>query len=212
MLTPSLFAQKDLTLLHNFIRDYPFANLISYSDSILEANHIPLFLNTLKGKEVLQGHVAKANPLWQQLADNSEVLVVFNGPNCYISPNYYPTKKDHGKAVPTWNYMTVHARGTIRFIHDDKWNTEMINNLTKQHEAHQAEPWSIADAPDDYIQKMLGAIVGLEIEIKSITGQWKLSQNQAQKNKAGVVAGLLHSSNDKPDSEAIAAMIQTQIS
>ena len=192
---PKIFEQKDLAHFQELINNYPFATLISNSDSGLEANHIPLLLNQSNGKNVLQGHIAKANPLWKTLEDKSEVLIVFNGPNCYITPNYYPTKIETGKAVPTWNYVAVHVKGIMTYIHEVEWNLNMINNLTNQHESDQPSPWSVADAPDEYIHRMLSAIVGLEIEILSITGQWKVSQNQPERNQQGVIAGLSQSTN-----------------
>jgi len=190
MYIPKIFQQDSVNKYKDLITQYPLATLITYAESGIEANHIPLILNNVNGKDVLQGHIAKANPLWKNVSDKSKVLVVFNGPNCYISPNYYPSKKENGRAVPTWNYVAVHVQGAISFITDDKWNLAMINNLTNQHEAKQAQPWSISDAPEQYIQKMLPAIVGFEIEILSITGKWKVSQNQPEKNKQGVYVEL----------------------
>ena len=117
-------------------------------------------------------------------------MVIFNGPNCYISPNNYPTKKDTGKAVPTWNYMVVHVKGNISFIDDNEWIYEMLDTLTQEHESQQVIPWSIKDAPASYIQKMLSVLVGIKIEIIYINSQWKLSQNQPDINQSGVVEGL----------------------
>lgn len=193
MHVPKKFQQNDVDQLKGIIQEYPFATLVTHSDNAgigLEANHLPFILAHSEAENVLQGHIAKVNPLWKNVQDKSEVLVVFNGPNCYVSPNYYPTKKETGKAVPTWNYVTVHVKGVMSFIYDDKWNLNMINQLTQHHEASQAIPWSTADAPDEYIQKMLPAIVGIEITISSIKGQWKLSQNQPERNQQGVVDGL----------------------
>ena len=190
MYIPRKYQQDDVNKYKELITQYPFATLITYTESGIEANHIPLILNHVNGKDVLQGHIAKANPLWKNVSDKSKVLIVFNGPNCYISPNYYPTKKENGKAVPTWNYVTVHVQGAISFITDDKWNLDMVNNLTNHHEAQQPQPSSISDAPQEYIQRMLPAIVGIEIEILSMMGKWKVSQNQPDKNKQGVYAEL----------------------
>ncbi len=187
---PNKFKQDDAKLLEDIIRQYSFATLITQSKMGLEANHIPFFLHQEKGKNILQGHIAKANPLWKNVDDQSEVLITFNGPNYYISPNYYPTKKVHGKAVPTWNYISVHVRGKMSYIHDNDWNLAMLHNLSDQHEAKHLKPWSVSDAPEDYIQKMMTAIVGLEIHVSSITGQWKLSQNQPDENKHGAIKGL----------------------
>jgi transcriptional regulator len=192
---PKKFRQEDLSTLKKFIVEAPFAALITNSKKGLDATHLPFILEEAEGKTFLQGHVAKANPLWQNVDDQAEVLVVFNGPNCYVSPNYYPTKKEHGKAVPTWNYVCVHVRGVVSFIDDDDWNLQMLNTLTTVHEASQKKPWSVADAPREHIQKMLSAIVGIEINVSSIIGQWKLSQNQPVQNQQGVIEGLSREAN-----------------
>ncbi len=187
---PSNFKQSDEYQLKDIIREYPFATLITQSESGMEATHFPVILNCVEGKEVIQAHIAKANKIWQTVKEGSEILLIFNGPNCYISPNYYPTKKESGKVVPTWNYVVVHVKGRILFIHDKKWIYNVIDSLTRVHESNQETPWSIAEAPDAFIEKMLPAIVGVEISIDSIEGQWKLSQNQPEVNKLGVVKGL----------------------
>lgn len=194
MHVPKAFQQDDPVALHELMVKYPLASLIAYSATGIEVNHIPFFLNKSKGKLSLQGHIAKANPLWKLIKDKSQVLLVFHGPNCYISPNYYPTKKEQGKVVPTWNYVAVHVKGLLSYRFDTQFKLDMLNNLTIQHEQNQEKPWSITDAPMQYIQRMLAAIVGLEIEILSITGKWKVSQNQPEINKQGVVSGL---SNEK---------------
>lgn len=213
------FKQENMEQLEALIRAYPFATLITgggiaANDLMLDANHIPFILSQSqllesKGSAVLQGHIAKANPLWQNVKDGSDVLVVFSGPNHYISPNHYPTKKATGKAVPTWNYVVVHVRGRITYIHDKAWNLDMINRLTEQHESGEAAPWSVNDAPDEYIQKMLAAIVGIEIEILSMTGQWKLSQNQPEQNQQGIITALSRSQNMA--SQDMASLIESQI-
>ncbi|PKG37410.1 FMN-binding negative transcriptional regulator [Psychromonas sp. Urea-02u-13] len=205
----SSFQQNDATQLQEVIRQYPFASLITHSESGIEVNHIPFFLDNSTGECVLQGHIAKANPLWKNVKDSAEVLLVFHGPNCYISPNYYPTKKQHGRAVPTWNYIAVHVKGTLLIRFDDQFKLDMLNNLTVQHEQNQATPWSINDAPEQYIERMLTAIVGLEIHITSITGQWKVSQNQPEVNKQGVIDGL--SKAQTSDALKIAALVKMHV-
>jgi len=190
MYIPKKFQQDDIKNFKDVMIEYPFATLITHNETGTDAEHIPLLLNRVNDKDVLQGHIAKANPLWKNIKENTPVLIVFNGPNCYISPNYYPTKQDHGKVVPTWNYVVVHVKGIISAIHDEKWKLKMIDNLTNQHEKHQANPWVITDAPSEYINKMLPAIVGLEIEILSINGKWKVSQNQPERNKQGIYTAL----------------------
>ena len=194
---PQKFKQEEETQLKNVIREYPFATLITHSKSGIEVNHLPVILTKVNGKDVIQAHIAKVNKVWESVENGTEVLIIFNGPNCYISPNYYPTKKESGKAVPTWNYVVVHVKGNISFIHDQQWVYNMINTLTNEHESNQATPWSITDAPETYINKMLPAIVGIEISIDSIEGQWKLSQNQPEINKFGVVKGLFEKGENK---------------
>ena len=209
MHVPKAFQQDDPVTLHELMVKYPLASLIAYSATGIEVNHIPFFLNKSKGKLSLQGHIAKANPLWKLIKDKSQVLLVFHGPNCYISPNYYPTKKEQGKVVPTWNYVAVHVKGLLSYRFDTEFKLDMLNNLTIQHEQNQEKPWSITDAPMQYIQRMLAAIVGLEIEILSITGKWKVSQNQSEINKQGIVAGL--SNEETSDSLNIANLVQTHM-
>jgi len=196
---PGKFKQTDSNTLKDLIVKYPLATLISYSETGLEANHIPFIFATSQGVDVLQGHVAKANKVWKTLSynnsdnsnENADVLLVFHGPNGYISPNHYPTKQKTGRAVPTWNYVAVHVKGTMTCIHDDSWILNHITKLSDLHEAGQLNPWSVNDAPLEYIQRMLPAIVGLELEIVSITGQWKVSQNQSHENQLGVISGLV---------------------
>jgi transcriptional regulator len=207
MYIPKKFQQSDITALKALVVEYPFATLISYSELGVEANHMPLMLKQVEGKDVLQGHIAKANPLWKNIAEKSEVLIIFNGPNCYISANYYPTKMVTGKAVPTWNYVAVHVKGLISFVHDDTWNLNLLDSLTEHHEVQQPLPWSIADAPKEYIDKMLPAIVGLEIDITSIVGKWKVSQNQSTINKQGVFHAL--SGESESNAKKIAELVKS---
>lgn len=209
MYIPKKFQQSDTTALKAMIVEYPFATLINCSELGVEANHIPLMLQQVEGKDVLQGHIAKANPLWKNMAEKTEVLIVFNGPNCYISPNYYPTKMATGKAVPTWNYVAVHVKGLISFVHDKTWNLNLLDSLTTHHEAQQPEPWSIEDAPKEYIEKMLPAIVGIEIDITSIIGKWKVSQNQADINKQGIYNAL--SGDVKSNALKIAKLVKNHM-
>tara|TARA_R110002094_G_C4874351_1_gene208666 strand:- start:372 stop:1004 length:633 start_codon:yes stop_codon:yes gene_type:complete len=206
---PKKFEQTDTAQLEGLIRDYPFATLVTDSESGIEATHLPVVLMEVAGKKVLQAHIAKANPLWKTVSDRSEVLIIFNGPNCYISPNHYPTKRETGESVPTWNYVVVHVKGVISFVQDEAWLQTAVDNLTAQHELRQAIPWTTSDAPEGYIEKMLSAIVGLEIEITSITGQWKLSQNQPDKNRLGVIAGL--SSESESQYQKVAELVKAQM-
>jgi transcriptional regulator len=206
MYIPKRFLQDDINKLKGMMANHSFATFISKNESGIEANHMPLILNESGQRDVLQGHIAKANPLWKSLKDKSEVLIIFNGPNCYISPNYYPTKKVNGKVVPTWNYVSVHVKGIVSFIHDEQWVLTMLNNLTDHYEANQSVPWSVNDAPQAYIDKMLSAIVGLEIEIVSITGKWKVSQDKTEVNQEGIIKGLSHEADS--NAQNIATLVK----
>lgn len=209
MHVPKSFQQEDSTVLHELIAKYPLASLVTYLATGIEVNHIPFFLTESQGKIRLQGHIAKANSLWKNCEDHAEVLLVFHGPNCYISPNYYPTKKAQGKAVPTWNYVVVHVKGIMSYRFDTEFKLDMLNNLTFVNELSQEQPWSIKDAPEQYIQRMLPAIVGLEIEVLSMTGKWKVSQNQPEINKQGIAAGL--SSEQKHDAFKMSDLVKAHI-
>ena len=190
MFIPKRFNQDNIEELIALMEKYSFATLVTQTDEGVEATHLPMIISNVADKLYLKAHIAKANPLWKSVANGADVLVIFNGPNCYISPSHYPTKKETGKAVPTWNYAVVHVTGTISFIHDREGVYDIIDTLTTKHEMGTRDPWSISDAPEQYIQKMLPAIVGIEIDVSSILGQWKLSQNQPEVNQRGVVEGL----------------------
>lgn len=190
MYLPAHFEETRIEVLHALMREHSFATLVTHDGKELTANHLPLQLVAEAGSRgVLQGHVARANPLWQRSAD-AEVLAIFNGPQAYVTPSWYPTKREHRKAVPTWNYAVVHARGRMRVIDDTAWVRRQVDALVGRHEAGFAQPWTIVEAPPDYIDTMLAAIVGIEIVITELTGKWKISQNQPIANRAGVVAGL----------------------
>jgi len=205
MYLPVQFEENRVEVLHALMRAHPFATLVSHGTDGLTADHLPLHLAAeIAPHGALQGHVARANPLWQQAAD-TDVLVVFQGPQTYVTPSWYATKREHGKVVPTWNYVVVHARGRLRVIDDPAWLRAQLEALVASHEAGFAEPWQIADAPPDYIDKMLTAIVGIEIAITRLTGKWKISQNQPAANRAGVVAGLREKATT--DSLAMAELV-----
>lgn len=199
MYTPKHFKEENDDLLLNFIRKHPFATLITTHSHGIEANHLPLYLTTSNaGNVILQGHIAAANSIWKT-ADQQQVLVIFQGSNAYISPNWYPTKAIDGKAVPTWNYEAVHIRGKITFIHDSDWKMQLLNDLTAEHEQHFEQPWTIADAPEEFIRKLLPAIVGFEITLDDLQGKFKLSQNQPAENKQGIAANLRNQGDPMAD-------------
>ncbi len=192
--------------MHNLVRTHPLATLITLGTDGITANHVPLHLSTEPLPfGTLQGHVARANPIWTDLVPDVEALAVFQGPEAYISPSWYATKQQTGKVVPTWNYIVVHAHGHLRVTDDAQWLRSQIEKLTSSEEASFAEPWQTSDAPDDYIQKLMGAIVGIELVITKLSGKWKVSQNQPYANQIGVIEGL--QSLGGADSETMAKLI-----
>lgn len=192
MYVPQHFGESDTRTLQQTIRDSGLGLLIVADSTGIDANHVPFYLNCEQGHELgtLQCHVARSNPVWQRVLAGASVLVVFQGPDAYISPSWYPSKAENGRAVPTWNYLAVHVEGSVRVIEDAGWLQQHVRNLTNQHESAMIKPWSVDDAPTDYIERMIQAVVGLEISIQKITGKLKASQNQPERNKAGVIAGL----------------------
>ena len=191
MYVPDFFSESDNKKIAQLIQTYPFANLITQSDAGMEANSLPFLLHTSDECWILKGHIARANVLWQQPALASSCLVIFQGPQHYISPAWYPDKDTSGgKVVPTWNYASVHLRGQLSFIHDTVWLQQQVAELTQIHEQRVQQNWSLNDAPDTYIQKMLKAIVGIEIRITQIQGKWKVSQNRSKSDKLAVASAL----------------------
>lgn len=191
MYAPSHFNESRIEVLHEFMARHPLALLVATSANGLQANHVPLMLEPGQvGHGTLKGHIARGNSMWKDVSAGAEVLAVFQGPSQYISPNWYPSKREHGRVVPTWNYAVVHVHGRITWNQDKTWLRTLVETLTDRHESGQAAPWRVGDAPDEYIQQMLGAIVGFEIAITRITGKWKLSQNRTAAERAGVVAAL----------------------
>lgn len=194
MHTPSKFNETNMDKLYEFIQEYPLGTLITSVEDCVNADHVPFYLNTKDSEQVrLQSHIAKANPLWRTCPEGQEVLLIFHGPNTYISPNLYPSKQETGRAVPTWNYSVVHVRGRIHFKHDRDWTVELLSEISALHEQHQESPWSLSDAPEQFIENMVNGVIGFEIVIEDITGNFKLSQNKTSSDYAGVVKGLENS-------------------
>ncbi len=202
MYIPKPFNEPNIKVMHDLIRANPLATLVTTESTGLNANHIPLILVETGSFGILQGHVARANPIWRESLSEIESLMVFHGSNTYISPSFYTTKEENGKVVPTWNYAVVHAYGTLRIIDDAVWLRSQIERLTTQQEADFPEPWKLTDAPNDYIEKLITAVVGIEIVITKLEGKWKVSQNQPEKNKESVVVGL-ENRNNANDAEMI---------
>lgn len=184
------FRESDLVVQHAFIRAHPLGLLISASPEGILANPIPFLLYAEGERGVLRCHLSRGNPQWQALQTSADALVVFQGPEHYISPSWYPSKHEHGKTVPTWNYSTVQARGTARVIEDAAWLLAHVSALSDAQEGSRPEPWAVADAPESYIASQLRGIVGIEITVSSLDGKFKASQNRPPADRAGVVSGL----------------------
>ena len=188
MYQPSHFVEQDPDALLALMKSAPLATLIR-GGAELAADVLPLEVDRIGGGWRLTGHVARANTLWRE-ADGQPVLALFQGPQAYVSPNWYPSKTQHGKAVPTWNYTMVQVHGRLRAIEDPAWLLAFVTRLTERHEGGRAMPWHVTDAPADYIDSMLRAIVGIEIEVTRLEGKYKLSQNRSAEDRTGVVLGL----------------------
>jgi len=188
MYNPAHFQLNDPEALHALMAQYPLATLVTTSAHRLNVTHLPLLHDRAHG--VLRGHMAKPNPQWSDLSSDARALAIFTGPQHYISPNWYPSKSEHGKAVPTWNYVVVHAEGLLRIVHDPHWLRQNVSELTAAQEAAFPNPWKVDDAPSGFIDSMLNAIVGVEITIETLEGKCKASQNRPEADRIGVIAGL----------------------
>ena len=189
MYQPAHFIEDDLSVLHALIREFPLGLLITIEDGLPVANAIPFLIYDNDGKGLLRCHVARANPQWQHLKDGAKALVVFQGPQAYVTPSWYAAKKEHGKVVPTWNYAMVQVRGSATIHDDPEWLQAQITALTQTHEGSRQAPWAVSDAPERYIEMQKRAIVGIEIVIEDIRGKWKVSQNRSDADIAGVAEG-----------------------
>lgn len=188
MYLPRHFECTDPAVLHDVVRRFPLATWATVVDGAPLVNHVPFRLDPTRGEHgTLVGHVARANPVWRTPAPS---VLVFQGADGYVSPSWYPVKQVHGKVVPTWNYAVVHAHGTPQPIEDRAALLAIVSRLTDDHEAGQAKPWAVTDAPPDYIEQMLGAIVGIEVPVQRWVGKFKLSQNRSAADHGGVVAAL----------------------
>jgi transcriptional regulator len=191
MYVPAHFEETRQEVLSRLIHDHSLAALVTLGSDGLNANHIPLELDPAPAPlGTLRGHVARGNPVWQDFSRDVEVLAIFQGPQAYISPAWYQTKRETGKVVPTYNYIVVHAYGPMRIVEDRVWLRALVERLTNRHEAGKPEPWKVTDAPADFIEQMLGAIVGIEIPLTRLVGKWKVSQNRPAVDREGVVKAL----------------------
>jgi transcriptional regulator len=206
MYCPAAFRQDDLACLHAQIQASGLAIVTSSGAQGLQASHLPLLLEPGEGEfGTLYGHFARANPHWRDLASGAEALVVFSGADAYVHPGWYPAKAEHAKVVPTWNYIAVHAWGQAEVFDEPERLLQLVSRLSDRHEQTRPQPWAVGDAPRDYIDAMLRAIVGFALPIRRLEGKWKLSQNRSTNDQAGVLAGLATSSNPR-DRELAAQM------
>jgi transcriptional regulator len=190
MYQPLVFREERREVLFALIRSHPLATLITAGTGGLMANLVPFTLADTNHKGTLRAHIAKASPQVDALKDGAETLVVFHGPQAYITPSWYASTKEHGRVVPTWNYVVVQVRGTPRIIDDPGWLRVQIGALTSGQEDHRPEPWKVTDPPEPFIEAQIKAIIGVEIPILTIDGKWKVSQNRSAADRQGVYEGL----------------------
>lgn len=188
MYTPKHFAMNEATDIEAHLSAHPLAALVLSGSSGLEAAHLPLLYDAKAG--TLRGHIARANGAFDAALSGAPVLAIFSGPQGYVSPSFYPSKHDNPKVVPTWNYTAVHVSGVLAFREEPEWLLAIVRDLTQRFEAGRAEPWSVEDAPTEFIDAMVRAIVGVEIKITGIEGKAKLSQNRSDEDRRGVAEGL----------------------
>ena len=206
MYIPKHFEEADPAVLHALIRAHPLGTWACLAGGEIAVNHVPFLLEAGEaGGWRLVGHVARANPIWQTCATDRLAVVVFQGPEAYITPSWYAAKREHGKVVPTWNYAVVHAHGRPRFMQDREWLRALVSRLSAEHEAREARPWSVTDAPPEYIEGLLAGVVGVEIPIERLVGKWKMSQNRPPSDHPGIVDGLR--ARDDDPARAVAACV-----
>ena len=208
MYIPGSYAEQDPQVLFDFMRAHPFATLVTASPAEgLFATHLPLIVHREDGPSgVLIGHVARANPHHRYIAAGAtEGLVIFTGPDAYVTPSWYPAKQEHGRVVPTWNYVAVHAYGTLRVDGDPAFLRPHLEALTTRHEAERTPEWRVSDAPAEFLDQMMKAIVGVELTITRLEGKWKMSQNRSGADIDGVVRGL--AASEAPADQAVATLV-----
>lgn len=207
MYEPSHFKVEDREALYQVIRANPLATLVTAGEGGLLANPVPFVLHAEPGGQaLLRAHLARPNPQWREVAAGAEILLVFTGVERYVTPAWYASKREHGKVVPTWNYVTVQVRGPARIVEDPAWLRAHLDQLTRQQEAPRAEPWAVSDAPEPFVAAQMRGIVGIEIEIASLIGKFKLSQNRQEADKRGVFNGL--SADPESESQAMASLVR----
>ena len=190
MYVPEHFKLGDVSEQHALMRAYPFAALITTSEAGFEVTHLPTVLKDEGTLGVVECHVSRANPHWKAIGGAARGLLIYTGPEAYITPAWYPSKAAHGKVVPTWNYAVVHAHGSAEIIDDRQWLVRHVSELTDQQEAGAAVPWATSDAPGNYVEMLSRGIVGMRFTIDRIEGKAKMSQNRELPDREGVVSGL----------------------
>jgi transcriptional regulator len=209
MYVPTHFKEDRVAILHDAIRQYGFGTLVTSGEQELEASHLPMLLDPEPAPlGTVLGHLARANPQWQRVKPGVATLAIFLGPNTYITPSWYLTKQQTGKVVPTWNYLAIHAYGTVSFFDDSEELRAHVGRMTDTHETPRAAPWAVSDAPADFVEQMLKAIVGFRLRITKLEGKWKMSQNRPPQDVAGVLEGLAHEHGECQ--EAIADIIASR--
>jgi len=208
---PAHFKETDIRSMQRLIDDFPFGTLVTAGTSGIAANHLPFELDAGAGAlGTLRCHVARDNDVWSEaLAGASQALAIFQGPSAYISPNWYPTKRESHRVVPTYNYAVVHAHGRIEVRDDEKWLRGLLGRLTRRFEANQPKPWKMADAPADFLSEQVKRIVGVEITLDRIEGKSKMSQNRSEADRRGVVEAL--DAMGSPSALAVAAEVRRRI-
>ena len=214
MFQPPVFREDRVEVMHALMREHPFATLVSSATGTLTADHVPLVLHAeagsgAGGNGLLRGHLAAGNPLVRGAPKRAgeatiDVLAIFQGPQSYVTPSWYASKREHGKVVPTWNYVVVHARGRLRLVRETGWMLAHLRELTARHESHRPEPWAVEDAPSDFVARQLKGLVGFEIELKELSGTWKVSQNKGEADRRGVEAGFAAD----PERASMAALVR----
>ena len=191
MYVPPHFLEDDKAALHQAIGETRLATLVTLGSEGMEASHVPILLDEEEGPfGVIRGHLARANPQWRRATAETPALVMFLGPDAYVSPNLYATKRETGKVVPTWNYLAIHAYGRVEFFEDAERLRAIVTSLTQRHEGRREKPWAVSAAPEDYIQAQLRGIIGFRLPIDRLEGKWKLSQNRPEADRRGVIEGL----------------------
>jgi len=210
MYNPASFTETRPEILEAAMAGHPLATLVTIGSAGLEASHIPLlYYRTDTGLGILRGHLARANQQWRDHSPASEALAIFSGPQHYVSPAWYPSKQEHGKVVPTWNYVVVHAHGALRIRNEPEWLLENVRALSDTHESSQEIPWQVADAPPEFIENLLKAILGVELTITRLEGKWKVSQNRPIPDREGVIRGL--ETLDSPEARDMAGLVRANL-